>query len=100
MPDKELNNHNHNHNQEESLIPFPCLFPMKIIGIRHDDFINNIYQILKKYDNKLEYTSIKSQPSKNNNYISISVDLYIISKTQADEIYSKLSQHPMTKFVL
>jgi len=84
----------------ESLIEFPCHFPIKIIGEAHQDFIQIITKLLKKHVHDFINKNIESKMSSEGKFISLTCTIYVTSKQQLDLIYKDLSSHPMTKFVL
>ncbi len=84
----------------ESLIKFPCHFPIKIIGDAHQDFINQISALIMTHLKEFDTKSIEAKFSKEGKFISLTCNIYVTSKHQLDEIYKDLSAHPMTKFVL
>ena len=84
----------------ESLVEFPCHFPIKIIGEAHQDFIQIITKLLKKHVHDFINKNIESKMSSEGKFISLTCTIYVTSKQQLDLIYKDLSSHPMTKFVL
>ena len=85
---------------KDSLIDFPCYFPIKIIGIVNDNFTNITVGIIKKYQPSFNTSKIEMKGSSGGKYISLTCTIYVKSKNQLDSIYKELSSHPMTKFVL
>ena len=49
----------------ESLINFPCEFPIKILGKDSDVFENTVSQIMAKHDQEYSEISVKKNNSKN-----------------------------------
>ena len=86
--------------EEESLIEFPCYFPIKVMGEAIDNFSLLIMQVIKKYDESFNETAIEIKGSSEGNYISLTCNIYVTSKQQLDEIYIELSGLSITKFVL
>ena len=84
----------------ESLIEFPCHFPIKIIGEAHQDFIQIIASLINKHIPDFVEKKIESKMSSEKKFISLTCTVYVTSKHQLDLIYKDLSSHPMTKFVL
>ena len=84
----------------ESLIEFPCHFPIKVIGEAHQDFIQIITSLIKKHLHDFIGKTIESKMSSEGKFISLTCTIYVTSKQQLDLIYKDLSSHPMTKFVL
>lgn len=84
----------------ESLIEFPCHFPIKIIGEAHQDFIQIIAALISNHIHDFIEKKIESKMSSGGKFISLTCTIYVTSKHQLDSIYKDLSSHPMTKFVL
>ncbi len=77
---------------EESLLEFPCKFPIKIMGKNHHGFHQAVIEILKKHLNDFENTEIKTVDSKQNNYSSITVVVNATSQQHLDDIYFELTE--------
>ncbi len=86
--------------EEESLIEFPCHFPVKAMGLDCDDFDALIVSIVRKHVDDLPEGAVKNLPSKNGKYISVTVTFEATSKTQLDAIYQELSDHPLVLMAL
>jgi putative lipoic acid-binding regulatory protein len=84
----------------ESLVEFPCHFPIKVIGEAHQDSIQIIAQLIKEHIHDFSDKTIESKMSSEGKFISLTCTIYVTSKEQLDLIYKALSAHPMTKFVL
>jgi len=76
---------------DESLLKFPCEFPIKIMGKNHHGFHQAVVEILKKHLDDFETTEIKEVESKQKNYISITVKVNAISQQHLDGIYMDLT---------
>ena len=86
--------------KKDTLIDFPCDFPIKIIGIVSEEFTSIIVDIIQKHLPKFDARKIEMKGSSGGKYISLTCTLHVVSKNQLDDIYRELSSHPMTKFVL
>lgn len=85
---------------QSSLMHFPCDFPMKIIGKSQDKFLENIIEIVCCYFPETGSEKFKTQASKNANYVSVSVMLYVTEQSILDELYLALTKHPDISMVL
>jgi uncharacterized protein len=74
---------------EESLIVYPCAFPIKVMGAKVDGF-----------DPTFDAKTLELRESKGGNYLGITVTVTATSRAQLDELYRTLSTHPMVKMVL
>ena len=84
----------------ESLINFPCEFPIKILGKDSDVFENTVSQIMAKYDQKYSKIKVKKNNSKNKNYIALTWVVNVDNQDELDNIYRDLSKNKNILFVL
>jgi hypothetical protein len=85
---------------QETLIEFPCNFPIKVMGETHDDFTASITQTIKQHMPAFDTHLIEMRGSAGGKYISLTCMVYVTSKPQLDAIYIALTSHPMVKVVL
>jgi len=72
-------------------LDFPCQYPIKIIGIASDSFKKFILNVVyKHFEKKVSDGLISFKHSKNNKYLSITVDFTAESRKHVDEIYKDL----------
>jgi uncharacterized protein len=84
----------------ETLIEFPCDFPIKVMGETHADFTAEIVKTIQQKLPTFDASQVEMRGSSGGKYISLTCTVHVISKPQLDDIYRALSTHPMTKFVL
>jgi putative lipoic acid-binding regulatory protein len=84
----------------ESLLTFPCVFPMKVMGRREDGFAQTVAEIVRRHAADFHPETIEMRASKNGRYLSLTVTLNAKSREQLDALYSELSKHPMVMMVL
>jgi putative lipoic acid-binding regulatory protein len=87
-------------NNQNTLIEFPCYFPIKVMGEAQEDFTKMVVIIIKKYDKNFNESTIEIKGSSQGKYIGLTCNIYTTSKKQLDAIYSELSGLSITKFVL
>lgn len=85
---------------KESVIEFPTRFPIKVMGARHDDFSQTIFELVRVHAPDLVAEDIELRVSSGGNYISLTVTVMAISQAQLDSIYRAVTGHPMVKYVL
>lgn len=85
---------------KQSLIEFPCNFPIKILGVNDPAFIEEIIVIGRKYYPELSDESIQTQSSNQGNYTSITITVLAQDQKTLDALYNELTSHPGTKMVL
>ena len=86
--------------RKESLIEYPCLFPIKVMGVKVDGLVHAISMIARQFDPAFDASTIELRPSKAGNYLGVTLTVTATSREQLDELYRTLSSHPMVKVVL
>jgi hypothetical protein len=85
---------------KNSLMEFPCHFPIKIIGKNHPEFATDIDVILRKHFPTTPADAITSQLSLQGNYLAITITVHAHNQASLDALYHELTQHPDIKMVL
>jgi len=83
-----------------TLLTFPCTFPIKIMGIASDSFEATMLTLASQYIEDMESVKIQSKPSKNDNYLGLTLTFEAQSQAQLDNLYRDFSSHPDVKMVL
>ena len=86
--------------RKDSLIDYPSLFPIKVMGIKSDGFVHAITLIARQFDPAFDAASIELRESKGGKYLGVTITVTATSREQLDELYRTLSTHPMVKVVL
>ena len=86
--------------RKESLIEFPCIFPIKVMGAKVEGFVSTMTHIAHQFDPAFDPTTIELRPSKAGNYLGITLSVQVTNREQLDDLYRTLSGHPMVKVVL
>ena len=84
----------------DSLLEFPTDFPLKIMGERHDDFAQEMVNVVLRHAPDFVPASLEMRPSSGGRYISLTATINANSREQLDALYRELSSHPMVKVVL
>ncbi|MDH4450544.1 MAG: DUF493 family protein [Rhodoferax sp.] len=84
----------------ESLIEYPSLFPIKVMGRNVDGLVGAITTIAKAFDPSFDPTTVELRKSNGGNYLGLTITITATSREQLDELYRTLSTHPMVKVVL
>ena len=84
----------------ETLIEFPCDFPIKVMGKSTDGFAQTIADVVLKHAPDFDAAKMEMRPSKAGNYLSLTCTIRATSQAQLDALYRELSGHPMVKVVL
>ena len=86
--------------RKESLIEYPCSFPIKVMGARVDGFAEAMVQIAKQFDPQYDPATLEMRPSKAGSYLSVTLTIWATSREQLDNMYLALTAHPMVKVAL
>ena len=85
---------------DETLLTFPCSFPIKVMGERRDDFAQTILAAVEHLSGPLQADQVEIRSSRTSKYLSVTLIVQAQSKSQLDDIYRTLTSHPMVKLVL
>lgn len=85
---------------EESLLQFPCDFPLKVMGRRQDGFAQAVLDVVLRHAPDFDAAGMEMRPSAKGNYMSLTCTIRAISRSQLDALYQELSGHPLVKVVL
>jgi putative lipoic acid-binding regulatory protein len=83
-----------------SLIEYPSAFPIKVMGVRADGFVESVVSVVRRFDPDFDVGGVELRPSRGGKYLGITVTVTATSREQLDELYRTLSTHPMVKVVL
>ena len=84
----------------QSLLSFPCVFPLKVMGRREDGFAQTVAEIVLRHSPDFHPQTMEMRTSKNGRYLSLTVTINARSREQLDGLYAELSKHPMVMMVL
>ncbi|MBM4207513.1 MAG: DUF493 domain-containing protein [Gammaproteobacteria bacterium] len=79
---------------DESLLQFPCQFPIKVMGKSNLEFDLLVIDIIRRHVPELNERTVSTRPSKDGNYLAVTVTIQAQSKQQLDAIYQDLTGHP------
>ena len=85
---------------EDSLLQFPCDFPIKVMGQRQDGFAQAVLEVVLRHAPDFDAAAMEMRPSAKGNYISFTCTIRAVSRAQLDALYGELSAHPLVKVVL
>ena len=83
-----------------SLIEYPSLFPVKVMGTNDPGFEQAMVDIAMRFDPSYDRASLQVRPSSGGKYLGLTLNITATSREQLDELYRALSSHPMVKVVL
>ncbi len=85
---------------EQSLIEYPCDFPLKIFGEARPGFAQAIAAVVVAHAPDFDAATIEMRSSSHAKYISLTCTIRATSREQLDNLYRDLTSHPMVKMVL
>ncbi len=85
---------------EQSLITYPSDFPIKVMGVHHEDFVAAVLHIVQTHAPDFHPDKLEHRPSSGGKYLGLTVNVTATSREQLDNIYRGLTSHPLVKYVL
>ncbi|MDX8396573.1 MAG: DUF493 domain-containing protein [Mariprofundaceae bacterium] len=84
----------------ETLLEFPCQFPIKVMGNNQNNFENEVVMIVREHAPNLSEGAVRSKPSSTGKYLAVTITITATSKAQLDTIYRTLNALPDVKMML
>ncbi|MBS0512162.1 MAG: DUF493 family protein [Proteobacteria bacterium] len=84
----------------QTLLEFPCDFPIKIMGARVDGFAQAVLEVVLVHAPDFDAATMEMRPSSKGNYLAVTCTFRAVSQEQVDNLYRALTSHPMVKVVL
>jgi putative lipoic acid-binding regulatory protein len=84
----------------DTLLEFPCDFPIKIMGMHQDDFARSMVEIVLRHAPDFAAESVEMRASATGKYLSLTCTIRATSRAQLDNLYLELTGHPLVKVVL
>ncbi len=85
---------------EDSLIEYPCDFPIKVMGLSQQGFAQAIIEVVLRHDPAFSAASMEMRSSKAARYLSLTCTVHATSRAQLDALYQELCDHTMVTMVL
>jgi len=85
---------------KDTLLEFPCEFPLKIMGKAEDTLAQVVLEIVTLHAPDFDGSTMEMRASSGGNYVSLTCTVIARSKPQLDALYTDLSGHPLIKVVL
>ncbi|MDN5843058.1 MAG: DUF493 family protein [Alcaligenaceae bacterium] len=86
--------------ERESLITYPCDFPIKVMGRAHEDLIGTLVEVVRGFDPGFDPASVQARPSSRGTYVGLTFTVHVDSREQLDALYRALHGHHMVSIVL
>ena len=84
----------------QTLIEYPCDFPIKVMGARVDGFAQAVIEVVLRHAPDFDPAGAEMRPSSKGNYLAVTCTFRALSQAQVDAMYRELTAHPMVKVVL
>ena len=84
----------------DSLLEYPCEFPLKIFGLQQAGFARAVMEVVVRHDPDFKPATMEMRASKNARYVSLTCTIRATSREQLDAIYQELCDHPQVVMVL
>jgi uncharacterized protein len=85
---------------QETLLDFPCAFPIKIMGRLEDGFADTMVDVVLRHAPDFDPATVTMKTSSNNKYLSLTCTINAVSKQQLDDLYREISAHPLVVMAL
>ena len=85
---------------DDTLLEFPCDFPIKIMGQNSAEFEAEVIRIVREHVPDLGEGAVRQNQSKKGNYLALTVTVRAESRLQLDNLYRALTACELTKMVL
>jgi putative lipoic acid-binding regulatory protein len=85
---------------KDSLIDYPCDFPIKVMGLKVEGYIEAMSYVVRQFDPDWTSDKLQTRESAGGKYLGLTFTVRATSREQLDELYRTLSTHPMVKVVL
>lgn len=76
---------------DQTLLTFPCEFPIKVMGAADPDFVLRVLELVRKHVPDVNGDCVATTASRRGNYVSVTVTVTATSKGQLDAVYRSLN---------
>ncbi len=84
----------------ETLLAFPCAFPIKAIGKAGESFDTLVVQLVRRHAPDLNEAAVTLRESSGGKWVSVTVVIQATTKDQIDAIYRDLSANERVVWAL
>lgn len=86
--------------EEETLLQFPCRFPLKVMGDGTTQFRQAVEDCVARHQSDADTVEWVFRPSRSGTYLGITVTFTAHSREQLDALYRALGQCPGVRMIL
>ena len=76
---------------QDTLLEFPCRFPIKVMGAATDEFRSLALGIVTRHFGQPAPGDIEERPSSGGRYLGLTITVRAESKAQLDAVYGELT---------
>ena len=80
-------------NKTQSVLEFPCNFPIKVMGRSKPGFKQLAVQLVAQHAGEIDADAVRTAPSRNGNFTALTITIVATSREQLDKIYQDLTEH-------
>ena len=84
----------------ESVLTYPCEFPIKVMGRREGGFAQEVMQIVLRHAPDFEPATVEMRPSRQGKYLGLTLLIPARTRATLDALYRELCDHPAVVMVL
>jgi uncharacterized protein len=84
----------------ESLLTFPCAYPLRVMGVAGSEFQARAIEIVRRHVPDIDGSTIETRPSREGRYVSYTFRFTATSRVQLDRLYTELNQCELVKAIL
>jgi putative lipoic acid-binding regulatory protein len=84
---------------KQSLMQFPCSFPLKVMGPNNEEFTSAVMAIFLHHMNATEFT-YETKESSSKKYLSITITFKAQSSDQLNDLYEELNASDLVLMTL
>lgn len=85
---------------EQTLIEYPCDFPIKVMGRTAPGFAQSVVAVVSRHAPDFDPASVEMRVSSRSRYLSLTCTIRATSREQLDALYQELCDHPAVVMVL
>jgi putative lipoic acid-binding regulatory protein len=77
--------------EDESLLDFPCAFPLKVMGAAVPEFRDRVVEIVRKHVDEGDLEEVRESASSGGRYLALTITFQAQSRAQLDALYRELT---------
>lgn len=81
-------------NDKDTLLEFPCQFPIKVMGKNQSQFDSIVVAIVNRHVEMIPDSAVKTRESNGGKFLAVTITIEATSKQQLDAIYQDLTDCP------